>query len=575
MSDVKPTAQARPTGFRAILACALALSSTAAHAQPLVDPSAATVLIRVMGNVHLEVTELGATRTIDRVDVETGTGSGFVVSPLGYIATANHVVAQREWTEERGTATVRARVSPTRFEVSFPTSAAGTSAPSLSVDARVVASDPSKDVAVLFVAGTFSYVPLGDSAALERGQPVQVVGYPFGNVVDTLLGVSRAGGATEATISRGLVTALRTDALGELQTIQTDSTINPGNSGGPLLDAEGRAIGVVVAQFKEGDRSTNLGFAVPINIVKGLFETHGLDQTLPGRRLRMGPVEELPFKGMRVRFLEYRNDVSTSRVRVDLGDLDNEVTFRVDRVYTPWAVQDVERWLLTDPTLEPSLAIERAQRSVVDGAGRLRSRAAGRHRTTGAAMELLYKVVDLGAESVVARFVGPAEQVAFNRGVLDAALAAFEADALLSTSSPNVSALTWTSDRYLGGQTPVVTLPSGWLMQLTNGDSCGGLEAPTRTLSVSPIEDFTLSLRAAWWPTGTANAARIADACGGGLSDQAPFVQRTIWAGVSYVTQGIVRAVEGGALVLAVTSPGERFAAARAIFDAWARAMPR
>jgi S1-C subfamily serine protease len=59
----------------------------------------------------------------------------------------------------------------------------------------VVASDPSKDVAVLFVVGTFSYLPLGDSAALERGQPVQVIGYPFGNVVDTLLGVSHAADA--------------------------------------------------------------------------------------------------------------------------------------------------------------------------------------------------------------------------------------------------------------------------------------------------------------------------------------------------------------------------------------------
>jgi len=572
---VKFTARPGPIGFTAILACAFTLVSTAAHAQAVVDPAAATVLIRVMGNVHLEVTELGATRTIDRVDVQTGTGSGFVVSPFGYIATANHVVAQREWTEERGAATVRARVSPTRFEVSFPKSAAGTNEPSFPVDARVVASDPSKDVAVLFVVGTFAYLPLGDSAALERGQPVQVIGYPFGGVVDTLLGVSRAAGAPEATISKGLVTALRTDALGELQTIQTDSTINPGNSGGPLLDEEGHAVGVVVAQFKEGDRSTNLGFAVPINIVKGLLEAHGLDQTLPVRRLRVGPVQELPFKGMRVGLLEYRNDLSTSRLRVDLGDLDNEVTFRVDRVYTPWPVEDVERWLLRDPTLEPALALERAQRSVVDGAGRLRSRAMGRHRTTGAAMELLYKVVDLGAESVIARFVGPAEQIAFNRGVLEAALSAFEADPLLSPSFPGASTLTWTSDRYLGSEAPPVTLPSGWLMQLTNGDGCRGLDPATRTLSVSPIEDFTLSLRVAWWPAGVADAARVAAACGGGLADQTPFVQRTTWAGVSYVTEGIVRAVEGGVLVLAVTSPSERLPAARTIFGAWARAIPR
>jgi hypothetical protein len=199
----------------------------------------------------------------------------------------------------------------------------------------------------------------------------------------------------------------------------------------------------------------------------------------------------------------------------------------------------------------------------------------GRHRTTGAATELLYTVMDLGAESVVARFVGPAEQVAFNRGVLEAALSSFEADALLPGSSPNASALTWTSDRYLGSEAPVVTLPSGWLMQLTNESGCLGVEPPARTLSVSPMEDFTLSLRMAWWPAGTADIARVAGACGGGLTNQAPFVQRTTWAGVSYVTEGIVRPSEGGVVLLSVTAPSDRLPAARAIFEAWGRTLPR
>jgi hypothetical protein len=278
---------------------------------------------------------------------------------------------------------------------------------------------------------------------------------------------------------------------------------------------------------------------------------------------------------MRVGLLEYRNDVSTSRLRADLGDLDNEVTFRADRVYTPWPVQDVERWLLSDPALEPALIVERTRRSVVDGAGPLQSRAMARDRTTGAAMELLYKVVDLGAESVIARFVGPAEQVAFNRGVLGNALATFEADALLSGSLPNPSAMTWTTDRYLGGDSPLVALPSGWLMQFTTGGVCGGLQPPVRMLSISPPEDFTLSLRLAWWPAGTADATRVAGACGGGLNGQAPFAQRITWAGASYVTEGIVRGVEGGVVLLAVTSPSERSAAARTIFEAWTRAMPR
>jgi S1-C subfamily serine protease len=205
-----------PIRFAASLVLAFTLLAANAHAQRVLDPSAATVIIRVMGDVRLEVTELGMTRIVDRSDVQIGSGSGFVVSPHGYLATAHHVVAPREWTENRGGATVRARVTPTRLEVAFPKSAAAV-APPFPLDARVVASDPLRDVAVLFIAGTFSYLALGDSAAVERGQPVQLIGYPFGDVVDTLLGAARPVGAPEATMASGTVTALRRDAAARQQ----------------------------------------------------------------------------------------------------------------------------------------------------------------------------------------------------------------------------------------------------------------------------------------------------------------------------------------------------------------------
>lgn len=566
----------RLTPGAVILAFALTLFPPAVHAQRALDPSAATVLIRVFGSLHLEVLELGTTQNVDRADVQIGSGSGFVVSPHGYIVTAHHVVAPQEWTEQRGGLTVRARAKPTRFEVVFPRSAATSNlAPAFPVEALVVASDPSKDVALLFVAGTFAYVALGDSAAVDRGRPVQVIGYPFGDIVGALLGGVAPGQAPEATVASGTVTALRTDSAGDLQSIQTDSTINPGNSGGPLLDEDDYAVGVVVSQLTEGKRGTGLGFAVPINTVKGFIEARGLDQALPVRRLHVGPLQDLPPKGVRVGLLEWRSDVSPSRTRVDLGDVENEVTFRADRVYTPWTVQEVERWLINDPALEPALVIERPRQSAVDGSGRLRGRAVGRHRTTGGTVELLYAIVDLGAEKVIARFVGPAEQVAFNRSVLDATLAAFDADSLLSDSSSNTSGMTWTADQSLGPDAPVVSLPSGWLSQLTSGVVCEGLPPARRVVSVSPPGDFTLSLRLAWWPDGTADAKQVASACGGGLSDQAPSVQQTAWAGVSYVMEGVVRTIEGGVVQLAVIAPGGRVAAGRAIFEAWERRVRR
>jgi Trypsin-like peptidase domain len=555
-----------------ILAFALTLAPAIAHAQRALDPSAATVLIRVFGEVHLEVSELGATRNVDRTDVLMGTGSGFVVSSYGYVVTAHHVVAAREWTDERGSVTIRARAKPTRLEVVFPRSAAATNAVSaFPREAVVVASDPAKDVALLFVAGTFSYVALGDSAVVARGQQVHAVGYPFGDIVDQLLGKAPSGQAPDVTVAKGTVTALRTDAAGDLQSIQTDSTINPGNSGGPLVDEDGYAIGVVVAQFKEGNRGTGLGFAVPINTVKGLIEAHGLDQALPVRRLRVGPLQELPAKGVRVGLLEFRNDISPFRVRVDLGDDGDETTFRADRIYTPWTLQEVERWLQNEPALEPALVIDRPRQSAIDGLGRLRGRAAGRNRTSGTTIEVLYTIVDLGAERVIARFAGPAEQVTFNRSVLEAALTALEAEPLLSGTSPSPSAIAWTAGQFLGSDAPVVTLPSGWLMQTTSGVVCNGLQPPVRIVSVSPPGDFTLSLRLAWWPGGTADAKGVASACAGGLTDQSPSVQRIAWAGVSYVTEGIVRTVESGVVQLAVTSPNARLAAVRAIFEAWAK----
>jgi hypothetical protein len=230
--------------------------------------------------------------------------------------------------------------------------------------------------------------------------------------------------------------------------------------------------------------------------------------------------------------------------------------------------------LLSEPALEPAIVVERPRQTTVDPGGRLRGRASGRHRTTGGAIELLYMVVDLGAETVIARFVGPAEQVAFNRGVLQAALRSMEVEALISGSLPDVTALTWETGQFLDPDGPSVTLPSGWHTQLTSGVVCSGLAPAVRILSASPPEDFTVSLRLAWWPVGSVEAKQVASACGGGLTDR-PFVQRAMWAGVPYITEGSVRTAERGVVILGVNAPGERLAASRAIFEAWARSLLR
>ena len=117
--------------------------------------------------------------------------------------------------------------------------------------ARVLGRDATVDIAVIQATGSnLPSAPLGDSDQLEVGQVAIAIGNPIG---------------LERTVTSGIVSAInrspRGFELGEL--IQTDAAINPGNSGGPLLDSEGRVIGINTAVLRG---TTGLGFSVPINL---------------------------------------------------------------------------------------------------------------------------------------------------------------------------------------------------------------------------------------------------------------------------------------------------------------------
>ena len=167
------------------------------------------------------------------------TGSGFVLDKDGYILTNAHVVED-------------AREVGVRF----------TEDSSL-VQAKVVGSDLSSDLAVLKVdpddAPKLVPLSLGDSADLHVGDPVIAIGNPFG--------YSR-------TVTTGIVSALQRQitAPNNFQidnVIQTDASINPGNSGGPLINAQGKVIGIN-SQIATGgsNGSVGIGFAVPVNSAK-------------------------------------------------------------------------------------------------------------------------------------------------------------------------------------------------------------------------------------------------------------------------------------------------------------------
>jgi serine protease Do len=166
-----------------------------------------------------------------------GQGSGFVWDTDGHIVTNNHVIVNAD------------RVLVTFYDDS-------------AVVGEVIGTDIDSDLAVLQVAAAASQlqpVILGDSDALKVGQRAAAIGNPFG----------QAG-----TMTQGIISALgRTFSPGESvyaipEMIQTDAAINPGNSGGPLLDWEGRVVGVNNLIFSSTGVSAGVGFAVPINIVK-------------------------------------------------------------------------------------------------------------------------------------------------------------------------------------------------------------------------------------------------------------------------------------------------------------------
>jgi S1-C subfamily serine protease len=174
-----------------------------------------------------------------------GVGSGFVLNGEGEIATNAHVVTQGS-----GEAIRRAREVFVEF------------ADGNRVPAKILGQDPNADIALLKVDPdglTLRPLPLGSSEDVEVGAPVAAIGSPFGE---------------RQSLSVGVVSAVDRDIQslnGEFAipgAIQTDAAINPGNSGGPLVDQDGRVIGVNQQIKSRSGGGEGVGFAVPVDVVK-------------------------------------------------------------------------------------------------------------------------------------------------------------------------------------------------------------------------------------------------------------------------------------------------------------------
>ena len=166
----------------------------------------------------------------------SGSGSGVIIDPKGYIVTNNHVIENAQ-----------------RIEVTLSN---GNKWPG-----NLVGTDPYNDLAIIRIEAPseqLQTLPLGSSQDLQVGQKVIAIGNPFGFQQTLTTGIISALGRT-----------LQTEYGGEMEDlIQTDAAINPGNSGGPLLDSKGKIIGLNTVIISPSGANIGIGFAIPADTIK-------------------------------------------------------------------------------------------------------------------------------------------------------------------------------------------------------------------------------------------------------------------------------------------------------------------
>lgn len=202
-----------------------------------------------------------------RKESRTAQGSGFLISPDGYILTNNHMVEGSE-----------------KIEVELTDGRKFT--------AKIIGTDPDSDVAVVKVdAKNLPFLELADSDSLEVGEWVLAIGNP--------LGLSH-------TVTAGIVSAKGRSGFGLANYenfIQTDAAINFGNSGGPLINLDAKVVGINTAIVGAGG-NIGIGFAIPINMAKNIYDQLVQSGTVERGFLGVANIEDLtpemaPFFGLK------------------------------------------------------------------------------------------------------------------------------------------------------------------------------------------------------------------------------------------------------------------------------------
>ena len=166
------------------------------------------------------------------IKTDFGQGTGFIINSEGYIVTNAHVLSDGEGNLASGIHTIT-------YEQGTKT-------------AEFIGYDGVLDIALLKISGTYTALKFGNSNDVQVGEKVIAIGNPLG---------------LQFSVSQGIVSAVHRQGPNSLKAyIQTDAALNPGNSGGPLIDGNGRVIGI--NNFKVGEDSESLGFALESNYIE-------------------------------------------------------------------------------------------------------------------------------------------------------------------------------------------------------------------------------------------------------------------------------------------------------------------
>jgi len=185
-------------------------------------------------------------KSVVTIRTNVGQGAGFIITNEGYIVTNAHVLADEQG---RLTSDIKAVTHEQKI-----------------IDANFIGFDGELDIALLKISGDYNELILGDSEDIQIGEKVIAIGNPLG---------------LQFSVSQGIVSAVHRPGINKIEAyIQTDAALNPGNSGGPLINTQGKVIGI--NNFKRGS-GENLGFALESNYIEETINDiafEALNQTL-------------------------------------------------------------------------------------------------------------------------------------------------------------------------------------------------------------------------------------------------------------------------------------------------------